>query len=54
MHESVAAKEKNAPEQLIANPATPCEAKMIRVSVRPDGTFTVTNTRSNFSKTYKP
>lgn len=54
MHESIAAKEKNAPEQFIANPATPCEAKMIRVSVQPDGTFTVTNTRNNFSKTYKP
>lgn len=54
MHESNAAKEKNAAEQFIANPATPCEAKMIRVSVQPDGTFTVTNTRNNFSKTYKP
>jgi competence protein ComEC len=54
MHESNAAKDKNVPEQFIANPATPCEAKTIKVSVQPDGTFTVTNTRNNFSKTYKP
>jgi beta-lactamase superfamily II metal-dependent hydrolase len=54
MHESNAAKEKNVPEQFIANPATPCGAKMIRVSVQSDGTFTVTNTRNNFSKTYRP
>jgi competence protein ComEC len=54
MHEANAAKERNVVEQFIANPATPCEAKMIRVSAAEDGTFTVTNTRNNFSKTYKP
>jgi competence protein ComEC len=29
-------------------------AYLIKVSVQPDGTFTVTNTRNGFSKTYKP
>lgn len=29
-------------------------AYWIKVSAQPDGTFTVTNTRNNFSKTYKP
>jgi len=29
-------------------------AYLIKVSVQQDGTFTVTNTRNNFSKTYKP
>lgn len=53
MHESNAATDKNAPEQFIANPKTPCEAKMIKISARKDGSFTVTNARNNFSKTYK-
>ena len=26
----------------------------IKVTAQPDGTFTVTNTRNNFSKTYRP
>jgi hypothetical protein len=29
-------------------------AYLIRVSVQQDGSFTVTNTRNNFSKTYRP
>jgi len=29
-------------------------AYLIKVSAQPDGTFTVTNTRNGFSKTYKP
>lgn len=49
-----AGKEKNRPEQFIANIETPCQAKMIKVSAGRDGTFTVTNTRNDFSKTYKP
>ncbi len=49
-----AGKEKNRPEQFIANIESPCKAKLIKVSVQPDGTFTVTNTRNDFSKTYKP
>jgi beta-lactamase superfamily II metal-dependent hydrolase len=54
LHTSNSGKEKNAPEQFIANPTDPCEAKMIKVSAQLDGTFTVTNTRNNFSRTYQP
>jgi competence protein ComEC len=49
-----AGKEKNRPEQFIANIESPCQAKMIKVSARQDGSFTVTNTRNDFSKTYQP
>jgi competence protein ComEC len=49
-----AAKDKNAPADFIANTEEKCEAKGIKVSVQRDGTFTVTNLRNNFSKTYKP
>jgi competence protein ComEC len=52
-HFTTASGDKNAPEQFIANPKDPCEAKMITVSAQRDGTFTVTNTRNGFSKTYK-
>lgn len=54
LHYSAAAKEKNASADFIANPEEKCEAKLIRVSAQRDGTFTVTNTRNNYSKTYKP
>jgi len=54
LHYSNSGREKNAPEPFIANLQEPCEAKMIKVSARQDGTFTVTNTRNNFSKTYNP
>jgi len=47
-------KEKNRPEEFIANIESPCRAKMIKISARDDGTFIVTNTRNNFSKTYEP
>ena len=30
------------------------EAFWLKVSARPDGTFTVTNSRNGFSKTYLP
>jgi beta-lactamase superfamily II metal-dependent hydrolase len=53
LHYSDSAKDKNAPEPFIANLTDPCEAKMIQVSAQRDGTFTVTNTRNNFSKTYQ-
>jgi competence protein ComEC len=55
LHYSPAAgKEKNPPPQFIANMEEKCEARMIKVSAREDGSFTVTNTRNNFSKTYSP
>ena len=54
LHYSSAAGDKNAPEDFIANLKDPCEGKMVKVSVQKDGSFTVTNARNNFSKTYKP
>jgi competence protein ComEC len=54
LHTSISAKDKNAPADFIANSQEPCERKAIKVSVQRDGTFTVTNMRNQFSKTYKP
>jgi competence protein ComEC len=47
-------KENNAPDTFIANLDEKCEGKYIRLTVQLDGTFTVTNSRNNYSKTYKP
>jgi len=46
--------DKNRPERFIANLTAECEGKMIKVSAQRDGSFTVTNTRNGFSKTYRP
>jgi len=54
LHYSKAGGPKNAPADFIANPTEPCEAKLVRVTARRDGTFIITNTRNNFSKTYEP
>ena len=57
LHYSFAAgQEKNAPEQFISNmeQEQQCRGKMIKVSAKKDGTFTITNMRNNFSKTYQP
>jgi competence protein ComEC len=47
-------KENNVADTFIANIDEQCEGKYIKLSVQPDGTFTVTNSRNNYSKTYKP
>ncbi len=45
----------NAPEEFIANmKQQDCQGVSIKVSARRDGSFTITNMRNNFSKTYKP
>jgi beta-lactamase superfamily II metal-dependent hydrolase len=44
----------NVAPDFIANIEGSPDGKMIKVSVEQDGTFTVTNMRNNFSKTYKP
>jgi competence protein ComEC len=45
----------NAGEQFIANPDEKNDAgNYLKVSAQTDGSFTVTNSRNNFSKTYKP
>jgi competence protein ComEC len=50
-------KDLNAPESFIANleaaPPTHAPAYALKISVRPDGSFTVTNTRNGYSKEYK-
>lgn len=46
--------EFNAPENFLANmKAQDCAGNWIKVSARRDGSFTVTNARNDFSKTYK-
>jgi competence protein ComEC len=43
----------NPPPDFIANPQGPADAhELIKLSVLPDGTYTISNTRNGFSKTY--
>jgi beta-lactamase superfamily II metal-dependent hydrolase len=44
--------ETNPPADFIANPEAACQGKWIKLSAQPDGSFTVTNSRNGFSKTY--
>ena len=54
-HYLIAGGEKaNVAPDYIANIEGSPDGKWIKVSVEQDGTFTVTNSRNNFSKTYKP
>jgi hypothetical protein len=54
-HYSPANGEKaNVSPDYIANMEASPGGKWIKISVERDGTFSVTNTRNNFSKTYKP
>jgi beta-lactamase superfamily II metal-dependent hydrolase len=48
-------KEINAPEDMIANlgPTDGCEGHLLKLSVAPDGSYTMTNLRNGFSKSYK-
>jgi beta-lactamase superfamily II metal-dependent hydrolase len=45
--------ETNPPADFIANPDTACQGKWIKLSALPDGSFTVTNSRNGFTKTYR-
>jgi hypothetical protein len=47
-------KEVNTDEKMIANlgPSADCPANLLKVSVAPDGKYTVTNARNGFAKTY--
>ncbi|MEO8051438.1 MAG: MBL fold metallo-hydrolase [Acidobacteriota bacterium] len=47
-------KEDNPPENFIANLEVECQWKTIRLSAHQDGSFTVTNGRNGFSKSYPP
>lgn len=46
-------KETNAPDTFIANLDQQCEGKYIKVTVEPNGTYTVYNSRNKYTKTYK-
>jgi beta-lactamase superfamily II metal-dependent hydrolase len=53
LHYAIAGgKQNNVAEKYIANPDEPCEGKYLVVSAQADGGFTVTNSRSGFSKNY--
>ena len=52
LHYSPTAKDKNAPEDRIANLDSQCQGKAIKVSVESSGKFTVTNLRTGYTKTY--
>jgi beta-lactamase superfamily II metal-dependent hydrolase len=45
--------ETNPPADFIANLDAACQARWIKLSAQPDGTFTVTNSRNGFRKTYR-
>jgi competence protein ComEC len=47
-------KEHNVADSYIANPAEKCDGKYLKLSALANGSFTVTNSRNGFSKTYKP
>ena len=54
-HYSVAGtKNTNPPDDFIANIEPTDGGRLIKLSAQSNGTFTVTNTRNGFSKTYKP
>jgi hypothetical protein len=48
------AEKVNSAPDFIANLADSPDGKWIKVSAQANGTFTVTNSRNNFTKTYKP
>jgi hypothetical protein len=53
LHSSMAAKDLNAPDDFIANLEAMCEGRWIKLPARSDGTFTVTNGRNGFGRTYQ-
>jgi competence protein ComEC len=54
-YSTTAGPDLNSAEQFLANmKAQDCQGQWIKVSARRDGSFTVTNGRNQFSKTYRP
>lgn len=55
-HLSLFDKDHNTAEQMIANleETADCKGHWIKASVGRDGTFTITNSRNGFNKTYTP
>ena len=55
LHRSAAGgAQHNSPEQFLANLNETDHGHNLKMSVKPDGSFTLTNERSGFSKTYSP
>ncbi|MFB3827792.1 MAG: ComEC/Rec2 family competence protein [Bryobacteraceae bacterium] len=55
LHYTVTAgRENNAPDTFIANTDEQCEGQGISLTAEQDGTFTITNARNKYTKTYKP
>ena len=52
LHNTIADGKDNAPEPFVANPDEKCEGKWIQLTARPDGSFTVVNSRNGNQKTY--
>lgn len=46
--------QNNSPEQFIANPEASCQGHWLKLEAASNGAFTVTNSRNNFTKSYKP
>jgi beta-lactamase superfamily II metal-dependent hydrolase len=49
-----AGNQNNAAQQFIANPEENCRGYGLKLSANADGSFTVTNTRTGYSKRYQP
>ncbi|MBM3775562.1 MAG: MBL fold metallo-hydrolase [Acidobacteria bacterium] len=49
-----AGKDLNAADTFIANTDESCSGQWLKLSVSPDGSFTLTNSRNRYSKQYKP
>jgi competence protein ComEC len=48
-----ASRDHNSPDTFIANVDEICEGQWLRVTAKPDGTFTVYNSRNKYEKSYK-
>jgi len=55
LHFSIAGgKQHNSSDTVIANLDEACEGKWLRLNAQSDGSFTVSNSRNKFERTYKP
>lgn len=55
LHYAIAAgRELNSPDTFIANVDEQCEGRWILLTAAPDGSFTVTNARNRYSRSYPP
>jgi hypothetical protein len=47
-------KEHNVADSYVANPDEKCAGKYLELSAQPNGSFSVTNSRNGFSRSYSP